>query len=70
MLVRETEGVPGFVTLMVWAALGVPSGCPLKIRFGGVSVRVVAWEAGGGLAMTMPNGVVRGSVDETVFVDV
>ena len=69
-LVRVTGEVPGLATLIVWAALVVPVACELKMRLGGVRVRVVACEAAGGLAMTMPNGVVSGTVAVTVFVDV
>ena len=70
MLVNVTGAAPGFFTLMVCAALVVPSGCGLNIRFGGVSVSTGTWEGSGGLGIRMPKGVVNGMVAVTVFVDV
>jgi len=67
--VKVTGDVPGFWTPMICEVLGVPNGCELKIKFGGVSASVVAAEAGGGLAMTMPKGSVAWILVVSVFVE-
>ena len=70
-LVNVTAVVPGFITVMVLAALVLGATCEPKTRFGGVSVSVVAAaEAAGGVANTMPNGVDNGKVVVTVSVAV
>ena len=70
MLVSVTGVAPGFFTLIVCDALCVPSTCAPNTRFGGVNVSVVAPEAAGGLAITIPNGAVVGMEALTVLVDV
>lgn len=67
MLLRVTGDPPGFITAIVCATLCVPTTWALKIRFGGVKLRVVAAEAAGGLAITIPEGLVVAMFDVTVF---
>ena len=70
-LVRATADVLGFLTAIVWGALVAETTKEPKSRFGGVRASVVRnGETGGGLAITMPNGVDSGKEDVTVFVAV
>ena len=66
---KVTGVAPGFFTAMVCAALVVPCSCELKMKFGGVTVSVVAADGGGGLATTMPKGIVVAMLVATVFVE-
>lgn len=70
ILVKLTGVEPGLVTVIVCPRLVVPMIWVLKIRLEGLSVSAVACEAGGGLAITIPNGVVSAKVEATVFEDV
>jgi hypothetical protein len=69
-VVKVTGDEPGLVTLMVCPALIVPMICGLKTKFEGFSMSVVAAPGNGGLARIMPKGLVKGTVVETVFVEV